>query len=176
MMKNGNPFNGFLYAGIMIEKQTRKPYVLEFNVRMGDPECQPLMMRMEPDLFEYMEAIESKSIDSVKPISWKKKYSVCVVMASNGYPGKFETGHIIKGLDRADKEDLMVFHAGTKLNSSNELVTDGGRVLGVTSLGDTLEEAIGKSYHNVKKIVWGNNQQQYRKDIGAKNQSQVKSV
>jgi phosphoribosylamine---glycine ligase len=176
MMKNGNPFNGFLYAGIMIEKQTRKPYVLEFNVRMGDPECQPLMMRMEPDLFEYMESIESKSIDSMKPISWKKKYSVCVVMASNGYPGKFETGHIIKGLDRADKEDLMVFHAGTKLSSTNELVTDGGRVLGVTSLGDTLEEAIGKSYRNVKKIVWGNNQQQYRKDIGAKNQSQVKSV
>jgi phosphoribosylamine--glycine ligase len=176
MVKNGNPFNGFLYAGIMIEKQTRKPYVLEFNVRMGDPECQPLMMRMESDLFEYIESIESKSIDSMKPIAWKEKCSVCVVMASKGYPGRFETGHTIKGLDSADKEDLMVFHAGTKLSSSNELVTNGGRVLGVTSLGDTLEEAIDKSYRNVEKIVWGNNQQQYRKDIGAKNQSHVKSV
>lgn len=176
MMKNGNPFNGFLYAGLMIESQTRKPYVLEFNVRMGDPECQPLMMRMESDLFEYMESIESKSIDSMKPISWKEKHSVCVVVASKGYPGKFETGHTIKGLDRVDKEGLMVFHAGTKLSSSNELVTNGGRVLGVTSLGNTLEEAIDKSYRNVGKIVWGNNQQQYRKDIAMKSQCQIKSV
>jgi phosphoribosylamine---glycine ligase len=176
MMKNGNPFNGFLYAGLMIESQTRIPYVLEFNVRMGDPECQPLMMRMESDLFEYMESIESKSIDSMKPISWKEKHSVCVVVASKGYPGKFETGHTIKGLDRVDIEGLMVFHAGTKLSSSNELVTNGGRVLGVTSLGNTLEEAIDKSYRNVEKIVWGNNQQQYRKDIAMKSQCQIKSV
>ena len=176
MMKNGNPFNGFLYAGLMIKSQTRKPYVLEFNVRMGDPECQPLMMRMKSDLFEYMESIESKSIDSMKPISWKEKHSVCVVVASKGYPGKFETGHTIKGLDRVDKEGLMVFHAGTKLSSSSELVTNGGRVLGVTSLGNTLEEAIDKSYRNVEKIVWGNNQQQYRKDIAMKNQYQIKSV
>jgi phosphoribosylamine--glycine ligase len=176
MRKNGNPFSGFLYAGIMIEKQTRKPYVLEFNVRMGDPECQPLIMRMESDLFDHMESVESKSIDSMKPISWKEKYSVCVVMASKGYPGKFETGHTIKGLDGADKEELMVFHAGTKLSSSNEIVTNGGRVLSVTSLGNTLDEAVDKSYRNVEKIAWGNNQQQYRKDIGAKNQSQVKSA
>ena len=176
MVKNGNPFNGFLYAGLMMENHTRKPYVLEFNVRMGDPECQPLMMRMESDLFEYMESIESKSIDSMKPISWKEKCSVCVVMASKGYPGEFETGHIIRGLDRVDKEDLMVFHAGTKLSSSNDLVTNGGRVLGVTSLGNTLEEAIDRSYRNVEKIDWGSGQQQYRKDIAAKNQSQVKSV
>ena len=112
----------------------------------------------------------------MKPISWKEKHSVCVVVASKGYPGKFETGHTIKGLDRVDKESLMVFHAGTKLSSSNELVTNGGRVLGVTSLGNTLEEAIDKSYRNVEKIVWGNNQQQYRKDIAMKNQYQIKSV
>jgi phosphoribosylamine--glycine ligase len=176
LVKNGNPFNGFLYAGLMMENHTRKPYVLEFNVRMGDPECQPLMMRMESDLFEYMESIESKSIDSMKPISWNEKCSVCVVMASKGYPGEFQTGHTIRGLDRVDKGDLMVFHAGTKLSSSNELVTNGGRVLGVTSLGNTLEEAIDRSYRNVEKIAWGSGQQQYRKDIAAKNQSQVKSV
>lgn len=121
-----------------------------------------------------MESIESKSIDSMKPISWKEKHSVCVVVASKGYPGKFETGHTIKGLDRVDKESLMVFHAGTKLSSSSELVTNGGRVLGVTSLGNTLEEAIDKSYRNVEKIVWGNNQQQYRRDIAMKNQCLIK--
>ncbi len=90
MIKNGNPFKGFLYAGLLLEEHTRKPYVLEYNVRMGDPECQPLMMRMESDLFAYLEAVENQSIDSMKPIEWKNKYSVCVVMASKGYPGKFE--------------------------------------------------------------------------------------
>jgi phosphoribosylamine--glycine ligase len=176
MAKDGNPFNGFLYAGLMMENHTRKPYVLEFNARMGDPECQPLMMRMESDLFDYMESTQSNSIDSMKPISWKEKCSVCVVMASKGYPGEFETGHTIRGLDRVDKNDLMVFHAGTKLSSSNELVTNGGRVLGVTSLGNTLEEAIDRSYRNAEKIDWGGGQQQYRRDIAAKSQSQVKSV
>jgi phosphoribosylamine--glycine ligase len=97
-------------------------------------------------------------------------------MASKGYPGEFETGHTIRGLDRVDKNDLMVFHAGTKLSSSNELVTNGGRVLGVTSLGNTLEEAIDRSYRNAEKIDWGGGQQQYRRDIAAKSQSQVKSV
>jgi phosphoribosylamine---glycine ligase len=168
MIKNGNPFKGFLYAGLLLEEHTRKPYVLEYNVRMGDPECQPLMMRMESDLFGYLEAVENQSIDSMKPIEWKNKYSVCVVMASKGYPGKFEAGYTIKGLDRVDNEDLIVFHSGTSLNRSNEIVTDGGRVLSVTSLGNTIQAAIIKSYSNVEKITWGNNYQQYRKDIAQK--------
>jgi phosphoribosylamine---glycine ligase len=168
MIKNGNPFKGFLYAGLLIEEQTRKPYTLEFNVRMGDPECQPLMMRMESDLFEYIQSSENQSIDSMKDIEWNDKYSVCVVMASKGYPGKYEMGFTIKGLDRADKEDLMVFHSGTELNELNELVTNGGRVLAVTSLGNTIQEAIIKSYSNVERITWGNNHQQYRKDIAQK--------
>jgi phosphoribosylamine--glycine ligase len=168
MVKNGIPFKGFLYAGIILEQQTRKPYVLEFNVRMGDPECQPLMMRMESDLFEYIKSIELQSIDSMKPIVWKDKYSVCVIMASKGYPDKFEKGYIIKGLDKIDKDGVMVFHSGTKINSLNELVTNGGRVLGVTSLGNTIKEAIFKSYSNVEKINWENNQQYYRKDIAKK--------
>jgi phosphoribosylamine---glycine ligase len=168
MIKNGNPFKGFLYAGLLLEEHTRKPYVLEYNVRMGDPECQPLMMRMESDLFAYLEAVENQSIDSMKPIEWKNKYSVCVVMASKGYPGKFEAGYTIKGLDRVDNEDLVVFHSGTNLNKSNEIVTDGGRVLSVTSLGNTIQAAIIKSYFNVEKITWGNNYQQYRKDIAQK--------
>lgn len=168
MIKNGNPFKGFLYAGLLLEEQTRKPYVLEFNARMGDPECQPLMMRMESDLLTYIKSAENQSIDSMKPIQWKDKHSVCVVMASKGYPDKFEIGFTIKGLDRIDKEDVMIFHAGTKINDYNELVTDGGRVLGVTSLGNTIQEAIIKSYHNVEKITWGENQQQFRKDIAKK--------
>src|SRR6478672_8232139 len=141
MIKNRNPFKGFLYAGLMLEEHTRKPYVLEYNVRMGDPECQPLMMRMESDLFAYLEAVENQSIDSMKPIEWKNKHSVCVVMVSKGYPGKFESGYTIKGLDRVDNEDLVVFHSGTNLNKSNEIVTDGGRVLSVTSLGNTIQAA-----------------------------------
>ncbi len=165
MMNKGDPFKGFLYAGLIIEKETRKPYVLEFNVRMGDPECQPLMMRMESDLFKYIESAEQQSIDSVKPIEWKKKHSVCVVMASKGYPDSFEKGHTIKGIDKVDTEDLMLFHSGTEINSMNEVITNGGRVLGVTSLGNTLKEAIAKSYANVEKIKWGNNQQYYRTDI-----------
>jgi phosphoribosylamine---glycine ligase len=168
MIKNRNPFKGFLYAGLMLEEHTRKPYVLEYNVRMGDPECQPLMMRMESDLFAYLEAVENQSIDSMKPIEWKNKYSVCIVMASKGYPGKFESGYTIKGLDRVDNEDVVVFHSGTNLNKSNEIVTDGGRVLSVTSLGNTIQAARIKSYSNVEKITWGNNYQQYRKDIAQK--------
>lgn len=168
MINKGNPFKGFLYAGLIIEKETRKPYVLEFNVRMGDPECQSLMMRMESDLFEYIESAEQQSIDSVKPIEWKKKHSVCVVMASKGYPDSFETGHIIKGIDKVDMEDLMLFHSGTEINSMNDVITNGGRVLGVTSLGNTLKEAITKTYTNVEKIKWGNNQQYYRTDIAQK--------
>ncbi len=165
MIKNGSPFKGFLYAGLLLEEKSRKPFVLEYNVRMGDPECQPLMMRMESDLLEYIISVENQSIDSIKPIKWKDKYSVCVVMASKGYPGKFKIGYNIRGFENTDKEDLKIFHAGTKLNNSNKLVTNGGRVIGVTSLGNTIEEATIKSYKNVEKISWGNNQQHYRKDI-----------
>jgi phosphoribosylamine---glycine ligase len=165
MIKNGSPFKGFLYAGLLLEEKSRKPFVLEYNVRMGDPECQPLMMRMESDLLEYIIAAGNQSIDSMKPIEWKDKYSVCVVMASKGYPGRFEIGYEIRGLEKTDKEDLTIFHAGTKLNNLNKLITNGGRVLDVTSLGNTIKEATIKSYNNVKKISWGNNLEYYRKDI-----------
>jgi len=164
MIQNGNPFKGFLYAGLLIEEQTDKIYVLEFNARMGDPECQPLMMRMDSDLLNYINAALNHSIDSMKPIQWSNKYSVCVIMASKGYPDKFKTGYVVHGLDKTEKDNLMVFHAGTKLNSS-KIITDGGRVLGVTSLGNSIQQAIEKAYYNVKKISWGNNQQQYRTDI-----------
>ncbi|HEX5904555.1 MAG TPA: phosphoribosylamine--glycine ligase [Candidatus Nitrosocosmicus sp.] len=168
MKIEGSPFKGFLYAGLMIEKHTGKPYVLEFNTRMGDPECQPLMMRMQSDLFQYLEAAEQQALDSMNPIEWRKKYSVCVVMTSKGYPDKYETGYTIKGISNDYDPDLMLFHSGTKLNQDKELVTAGGRVLGVTSIGNTLNDAIAKAYNQVYKISWGNDQQQFRKDIGTK--------
>jgi len=168
MKAEGSPFKGFLYAGLMIEKHTGKPYVLEFNARMGDPECQPLMMRMQSDLFQYLEAAEQQALDSVSPIEWRKKYSVCVVMTSKGYPDKYETGYSIKGISNDYDPDLMLFHSGTKLNQDKELVTAGGRVLGVTSIGNSLNDAIVKAYKQVYKISWGKDQQQFRKDIGTK--------
>lgn len=168
MKMEGSPFTGFLYAGLMIEKHTGKPFVLEFNARMGDPECQPLMMRMQSDLFQYIVAAKQQALDSMHPIEWKKKSSVCVIMASKGYPDKFETGYTIRGISNDYHPDLMVFHSGTKLNKTHDLVTAGGRVLGVTSIGNTINEAVEKAYDQVYKISWGEDQQQFRKDIGKK--------
>ena len=168
MQTGGTPFRGFLYAGIMIERHTGKPFVLEFNARMGDPECQPLMMRMQSDLFEYIKAAESQSLDSMQPFVWKDKFSTCVIMTSKGYPGKYETGYAIRGLSGSPDDNIMIFHSGTKLNQTNELVTSGGRVLGITSLGNSIDEAMGKSYEKVREISWGDNQQHYRNDIGRK--------
>lgn len=168
MISEGNPFKGFLYAGLMIEKHTGKPFVLEFNSRMGDPECQPLMMRMQSDLFQYIEAAENQALDSMKPIEWNKKFSVCVIMTSKGYPDKYETGYTIKGINNEYDPDLKVFHSGTKLNQNNELVTSGGRVLSVTSIGNTISDAIDKAYKQVYNISWGEDQQQFRKDIGTR--------
>ncbi|VFJ12732.1 phosphoribosylamine--glycine ligase [Candidatus Nitrosocosmicus franklandus] len=174
MNTEGSPFKGFLYAGLIIEKHTGKPHVLEFNARMGDPECQPLMMRMQSDLFQYIEAAEHQALDTMDPVEWKKKYSVCVVMTSKGYPDKYETGYNIKGISNNYDPDLMLFHSGTKLNQDKELVTAGGRVLSITSIGNTLNEAIERAYKEVYKISWGNDQQQFRKDIGFKSlQGQV---
>jgi len=184
MQAEGNPFHGFLYAGIMIEKHTGKPFVLEFNARMGDPECQPLMMRMQSDLFEYIIAAENKSLDSMQPLVWKDMFSTCVIMTSKGYPDKYETGYAIRGLSKPpDKyetaypirglskppdNEIMIFHSGTKINQANELVTSGGRVLGITSLGKSINEAMNKTYEKVREISWGDNQQHYRTDIGRK--------
>lgn len=165
MSNNGNPFKGFLYAGLLLEEKTRTPYVLEYNVRMGDPECQPLMMRMESDLLPYLMSVQNQSLDSMQPIKWKSEYSVCVIMATKGYPSKFDIGYSIKGLENVDKNYLNIFHAGTTLSSSNEILTNGGRVLGVTSIGNSIDDARKRVYDNVAKISWGTNEQYYRKDI-----------
>jgi len=158
----GITFQGFLYAGIMLKDG--EPYVLEYNVRMGDPECQPILMRMESDLFEYFMGSVSGTLDTMSPISWKDKSAVCIVLASNGYPESYPKGDEIFGLDQTF-EDGFVFHAGTKKQDA-KIITNGGRVLGVTGLGDTLESAIKHAYEITEKISWEN--KYLRTDIGKK--------
>ncbi|HYZ50436.1 MAG TPA: phosphoribosylglycinamide synthetase C domain-containing protein, partial [Nitrososphaeraceae archaeon] len=168
MKRIGNPFKGFLYAGIMIEQHTNKPYVLEFNVRMGDPECQSVLMRMESDLFPYIKSASHEQLDLEYPIKWKNKFAVCVVMASRGYPGTFAQGYPITGLNHNFGNDIKIFHSGTKIDANDQVVTNGGRVLGVTALGSTVRNAINNAYSAVQKISWGTNDYYYRKDIAMK--------
>lgn len=174
MKNNKNIFKGFLYAGIMIEKETQKPYVLEYNVRMGDPECQPIMMRMKSDLYEYINCSINGNLDSLPPIEWYQNPAVCVVMAEKGYPSSnYKRGNIITGLNSSFGSHVMIFHAGTIRNNNNneknsQILTSGGRVLGVTAMGIDFDNAITNAYNAVKKIKWGKNNQYYRKDIGLK--------
>jgi phosphoribosylamine--glycine ligase len=156
-------FKGFLYAGLMIKDN--EPYVLEFNVRMGDPECQPIMMRLESDLYEYMQYCVEEKLDELGEMRWSNRSSVCVVMASKGYPGVYEKGKIIRGLDKIVTNTVTVFHAGTARKNGN-IVTNGGRVLGVTAIGDGIENAIKNVYNAVSKIDWDG--AYYRTDIGKK--------
>lgn len=152
MKRSRRPFRGVLYAGLMITKQGIK--VLEYNVRFGDPECQPLMMRLQSDLLDVLEATVDGRLDEVKPMQWDPRPSVCVVMASEGYPGSYTKGHPIRGLDEAAKlDDVKVFHAGTSI-WDGQPVSHGGRVLGVTALGDTISQAKLQAYTAVKCIRW----------------------
>src|SRR5262249_50278907 len=140
------PFRGVLYAGLMVTPQG--PRVLEFNCRLGDPEAQPLLMRLRTDLLDLLEAVVDDRLEEFAPagLEWDPRPAVCVVMASGGYPGPFEKGHGIYGLEEAERlPDVQVFHAGTRLDGERVL-TDGGRVLGVTALGDTLELARERAY------------------------------
>lgn len=163
MKQRGTPFKGFLYAGVMVEDG--EPKVLEFNARMGDPECQPIMMRMKSDFFEYLDAAVDGRLDKMPPIEWKDQTAVCVVMAARGYPGSYEKGRLIEGLDSSFGPDVTVFHAGTARDAQNRVVTNGGRVLGVTALGKDTKHAIDNAYSVVRKIRWGDNGQYYRTDI-----------
>ncbi|OGQ48577.1 MAG: phosphoribosylamine--glycine ligase [Deltaproteobacteria bacterium RIFCSPLOWO2_02_FULL_47_10] len=157
----GRPYVGFLYAGLMISSGV--PRVLEFNVRMGDPETQPLMLRLRSDLVELIELALDGRLNEAD-IRWDDAASVCVVMASRGYPGHYEKGLKIEGLTEAScVPGAVVFHAGTAMKDDN-IITDGGRVLGVTALGNTHREAIGRAYEAAYKITWGG--VHYRKDIG----------
>ncbi|MFK7768889.1 MAG: phosphoribosylamine--glycine ligase [Mariniblastus sp.] len=153
MKRQRNPFRGILYAGMMLTPQG--PKVLEYNVRFGDPECQPVLMRLKTDLVDILEATVDRRLSEIGPLEWDERPSVCVVMASEGYPGKYEKGKVIRGLEEAAKiEDVKVFHAGTKLNADGKSVTNGGRVLGVTAMGDSVSTAKLQAYKAVKCIRW----------------------
>lgn len=163
MAAEGRPYRGVLYAGLMIDGESVK--TLEFNARFGDPECQPLLMRMKSDIVPILLAVAEGDLSGVE-IEWHDKAAVCVVMASQGYPGDYRKGDEISGLDEAARiDDLFVFHAGTKVQGG-KTVTGGGRVLGVTALGDTVQDAIDRAYRGVAAIKWEG--VHYRRDIGRK--------
>ena len=162
LRNEGITFKGFLYAGIMLKDG--EPYVLEYNVRMGDPECQPILMRMDSDLFEYLMGSVNGTLGNMQQILWKNKSAVCIVLASKGYPESYQKGDEIFGLGNTF-DDANIFHAGTK-EQDKKIITNGGRVLGVTALGDTLESAIKHAYDVTEKISWKN--KYLRTDIGKK--------
>lgn len=163
MAASGHPFKGVLYAGLMVKDGEYK--VLEYNVRFGDPECQPLLARLDSDLAELMLACVEGRLDP-SMIRWKPQSSCCVVMASRGYPGSYATGKVIEGIEKAeDLEGVTVFHAGTKLEAGR-IVTSGGRVLGVTALGDDLKSAQTLAYQAVDRISFEGSY--VRRDIGDK--------
>ena len=164
MKRNRKPFRGVLYAGLMLT--ATGPKVLEFNVRFGDPECQPLLMRLKTDIVDILEATVDKRLGELEPPEWDPRPSICVVMASQGYPGTYEKGRPITGIDAADAlDDVKVFHAGTRMDGNN-IVNDGGRVLGVTALGNTISAAKLQAYTAVQKIRWSGGW--CRKDISDK--------
>jgi phosphoribosylamine--glycine ligase len=166
---DGIRYQGFLYVGLMVTKSG--PKVLEFNCRLGDPETQAILARADFDLAEMLADAASGNLTPEK-MKWKAGASACVVMASGGYPGKFETGKEIRGLAEAARvADVKVLHAGTR-RAGDSIVTNGGRVLGVTATGNTLSAALQKAYEAVGKIQFEG--MHYRKDIGkAQQQSSV---
>jgi phosphoribosylamine--glycine ligase len=163
MAKEGRPYKGVLYAGLMIKDGKAK--VVEFNCRFGDPEAQPLLMRLKSDLVDVIEAVIDGRLNKIS-MELDPRPTVCVVMASGGYPGSYKKGKVITGLDKAAKQkSVVVFHAGTSLQKG-KTVTAGGRVLGVTAIGANLDKAISSAYKTVAMIKWPGCF--YRTDIGAK--------
>jgi phosphoribosylamine--glycine ligase len=163
MASEGRPYRGVLYAGLMVKDGEVK--TLEFNARFGDPECQPLLMRMKSDIVPVLVAVANGDLAGLD-LEWHDKAAVCVVMASEGYPGDYRKGDIINGLeDAATIDDVYVFHAGTAYKDGS-CATNGGRVLGVTALGSTVQDSISTAYQAVERISWQG--VQFRRDIGKK--------
>lgn len=166
MKNNGIPFKGFLYAGLMIDNK-KEPHVLEYNVRLGDPECQSILPRMTSDLYEFIDASVEEKLILMPAIKWKNDPAICVVVVEKGYPNDYEKGNKIFGLENINKDKTIVFHAGTKKNQKGEVITSGGRVLGIASTGKNFTDAISNSYQEIRKISFGEkNTQFFRQDIG----------
>lgn len=166
----GFPFRGILFVGLMLTPTG--PKVLEYNVRFGDPETQAILVRLNSDLSQIFMAMVEGRLDQVQ-VQWTDQSSACVVLASGGYPGTYETGLQIKGLQKAGNDTVEIFHAGTSKNNSGEYVTAGGRVLGVTAVAETLDEALRLCYRAVEQISWEG--MQYRSDIGRFTSSELKA-
>lgn len=171
MQKDGCPFTGVLYAGIMMVNGT--PKLLEYNARFGDPECQPIMMRLDGDLVDILYSAATGTLDSIKnQIKWRNEHAMCVVMATKGYPESYPKNTPIHGLNSAlNTDSCVVFHAGTKKTEDGQIVSIGGRVLGITALGETLQEAQSLSYSTIQKIDWPDGFN--RTDIGWRAISQI---
>jgi phosphoribosylamine--glycine ligase len=162
MAKEGRYYRGILYAGLMLTESG--PKVLEFNARFGDPETQPIMMRIKNDIVPIFEACIDGTL-AKQSLQWRQEPTICVVMAAKGYPSSYEKGKEISGLNSDENRQVVVFHAGTKLENG-KVLTNGGRVLGVTALGSDINQAIKNAYSAVDKIKWDG--VHYRKDIGNK--------
>ena len=162
LAKRGIDYRGVLYAGLMITPQG-DPKIIEFNCRFGDPETQAVLPLLDTPLDELLLACTQGNLEGQSPIAWKTSSAVCVVLASGGYPDAYEKGKAIAGLDEAEAKGALVFHAGTKL-SDEQIVTDGGRVLGITALGATFPDAIANAYGAVDSIEF--ERMYYRRDIG----------
>jgi len=163
MAKEGNDYTGFLYAGLMID-ESGAPKVIEYNCRFGDPETQPIMLRMQSDMVELCEAALEDNGLAGKTAEWDPRASIGVVLAAGGYPASYNKGDEISGLPTTDVDGEKVFHAGTKTGANGETLTNGGRVLCATALGNTVTEAQQRAYELTKKISW--NDSFYRTDIG----------
>jgi phosphoribosylamine---glycine ligase len=159
--REGFPFTGILFLGLMLT--TDGPKLLEYNVRFGDPETQAILIRLRTDLLTIFDAIHRGNLSSVK-VDWVEGSSACVVAANRGYPGKYESGGVIDGLEHARAEGVEIFHAGTSFSPEGKVIATGGRVLGVTSAAPTLSEALTNCYRALDKIHWSG--MQFRRDIG----------
>ena len=154
-------YKGFLYAGLMIVKD--EPYLIEYNVRMGDPECQTILPTLETDFFEILNCCVNKNLHQID-LKWKDKKSLCIVLCSTGYPEKYENNLEIKDLEEISlKENEFIFHAGTKI-TNNKIFSNGGRVLNFVIISESFKESRDRSLNLIKKLNWQNGF--YRKDIG----------
>jgi phosphoribosylamine--glycine ligase len=161
MAAEGHPYQGVLYVGLMLTAEG--PKVLEYNVRFGDPECEVLMPRLDGDWLTLLHACATGRLHE-QQLRWKRDAAVCVVMSSGGYPGSYDKGRPIEGIEQAEAlEDVVVFHAGTARDDQGRIVTAGGRVLGVTALGEDLPAARARAYDAVSQIEWDG--EQHRTDI-----------
>jgi phosphoribosylamine--glycine ligase len=159
--EEGFPFRGVLFLGLMLTADG--PKLLEYNVRFGDPETQAILVRLKTDLLSVFESMQRQTLGNLK-VEWREGSSACVVAASKGYPGKYEKGAIIKGLDAISRDSVQVFHAGTALDANGRFIATGGRVLGVTAAAANLPTALDLCYGSLAKIHWP--EMQFRRDIG----------